>query len=188
MGRYRANVADRVTPNNDIIDSRDVIERIDELESELNSLECEACEGHGTVTIPQGREDDGDDEDNCSACGGDGTVDASNVTKEDADKVVAARSLTFLSEFQDELEELWLLRAFLEEMEQNAGEGVQHGVVAVRDSYFERYARQEAEDCGLIKDDATWPNNCIDWTEAARQLQQDYSCIDYDGVEYWVRS
>lgn len=88
----------------------------------------------------------------------------------------------------DEFEELWKLRDFLKEIEQNAGEDVQDGVCCVHDSYFEDYAQQEAEDCGLLNADASWPNNCIDWKEAARQLQQVYSCIDYDGSEYWVRN
>jgi hypothetical protein len=32
-----------------------------------------------------------------------------------------------------------------------------------------------------------WPRNCIDWKEAAEQLQQDYSCVEFDGTTYWYR-
>lgn len=63
-----------------------------------------------------------------------------------------------------------------------------YGTTLVLDSYFEDFARQEAEDLGLLKDDAQWPYTCIDWEQAASELQQDYSSIDFDGLTYWVRS
>ena len=63
----------------------------------------------------------------------------------------------------------------------------EHGEAVIRDSYFEEYAQQLAEDCGLINPAATWPNDCIDWERAARELQYDYTAIDFDGVIYWVR-
>lgn len=62
-----------------------------------------------------------------------------------------------------------------------------YGATLVRDSYFEDYARELAEDCGLIQRDAHWPNDCIDWERAARELQMDYTSVEFDGVEYWVR-
>jgi antirestriction protein len=34
----------------------------------------------------------------------------------------------------------------------------------------EAFAEQLAEDCGLIDDDASWPNTYIDWERAARDL------------------
>jgi|TARA_Y100000310_G_scaffold282497_1_gene303788 antirestriction protein len=39
----------------------------------------------------------------------------------------------------------------------------------------EEFAQQMAEDCGLINESATWPNNCIDWEYASRELMYDYS-------------
>ena len=44
-----------------------------------------------------------------------------------------------------------------------------------------------AEDIGALQHATGWPANCIDWDEAARQLQMDYSAIDFDGVIYWIR-
>lgn len=64
----------------------------------------------------------------------------------------------------------------------------EHGETLIRDSYFEDYARELAEDTGMIKGDESWPLNCIDWKEAAEQLQQDYTSVDFDGVDYWIRS
>lgn len=63
----------------------------------------------------------------------------------------------------------------------------EYGEVLIRDSYFQDYAEQLAEDIGAINADAAWPNNCIDWERAARELQYDYTAVDFDGVTYWVR-
>jgi hypothetical protein len=29
--------------------------------------------------------------------------------------------------------------------------------------------------------------SCIDWDQAARELQVDYFDVDFDGVTYWIR-
>lgn len=63
-----------------------------------------------------------------------------------------------------------------------------HGETLIRDSYFEDYARELAEDTGMIKGDESWPLNCIDWEEAADLLKEDYFSVDFDGVEYWIRN
>lgn len=60
-------------------------------------------------------------------------------------------------------------------------------VTLIRDSYFRAYAEELAEDIGAINRDATWPNNCIAWEKAARELQMDYSEVEFDGVTYWYR-
>lgn len=62
-----------------------------------------------------------------------------------------------------------------------------YGAQLIRDSYFKEYAQELADDTGAINAKATWPNNCIDWERAARELQYDYTSIDFDGVTYWVR-
>lgn len=58
----------------------------------------------------------------------------------------------------------------------------------IRESHFTEFAREYAEESGLIARNAAWPHNCIDWDEAARQLLMDYSAIDIDGVTYYFRS
>jgi hypothetical protein len=63
-----------------------------------------------------------------------------------------------------------------------------HGEALVRDSHFEAYARQLAEDIDALPPNRSWPLNCIDWEAAAEALQQDYFDVDFDGVTYWVRS
>ncbi len=63
----------------------------------------------------------------------------------------------------------------------------EYGETLIRDSYFQEYAQDLAEDIGAVNSDATWPNNCIDWKQAARELQMDYTAVDFDGVTYWIR-
>ena len=63
-----------------------------------------------------------------------------------------------------------------------------HGEVLIRYSYFKEYAMQLADDIGAINGDASWPNTCIDWDQAARELKMDYTTIDWGGVEYLIRS
>jgi hypothetical protein len=118
----------------DIIDSRDVIARIEELEEEeLNAS--------------------------------------------------ADKRLVFL---EDEADELAALRKLAAEAEGYAADW-HHGETLIRDSYFQEYAQQLADDIGAIDRNASWPTNCIDWDQAARKLQQDYTAVDFDGVTYWVR-
>ena len=63
----------------------------------------------------------------------------------------------------------------------------QYGEALIRDSYFETYAQELADDLGMTNRGAVWPYTCIDWKQAARELQMDYTAVDYDGVTYWVR-
>ena len=57
----------------------------------------------------------------------------------------------------------------------------------VRDSYFVKYAQELADDlCAARGALVRWPFTCIDWQEAADELQQDYYDVDFDGVTYWV--
>lgn len=150
MARDISNMAD-------VIDSRDVMERIEELNAERV---CSECEGTGEVPT---------------------TVDDEAVMAECADCKGTGLNPTF--DGDDELDTLEALA--------RQGEGYgdwKYGEVLVRDSYFEDYARQLAEDTGAIRSDATWPSNCIDWEQAARELQQDYTSVEFDGVTYWMRS
>lgn len=120
----------------DIIDSRNVIERIEELEAERDEFES------------------------------DEEKDAWNESEEGTE-----------------------LRILLDLAGQ--GEGCadwQYGETLIRDSYFTTYAQELAEDIGAIGKDLAWPGNCIDWEQAASELQQDYSAIDFDGTTFWIRS
>ena len=86
----------------------------------------------------------------------------------------------------DETAELTALTALAEEASGYAADW-RYGETLIRDSYFEDYAEQLAEDLDLIPKDARWPATCIDWEKAARELRMDYTAVDFDGVTYWVR-
>jgi hypothetical protein len=91
---------------------------------------------------------------------------------------------------EDEESELNALKAFHEE----ANADWEDGVALVRDSYFERYAQELAEDTGGLREavpnrmNYIWPFCHIDWKAAADSLQQDYSSADFDGETYWFLS
>lgn len=87
---------------------------------------------------------------------------------------------------EEEREELAGLIELAKEGE-DYSENWKYGAQLIRDSYFEQYAMEFAEDMGVVDRDMSWPNNCIDWERAARELQMDYTSIDFDGITYWVR-
>lgn len=63
----------------------------------------------------------------------------------------------------------------------------EYGETLIRDSYFEDYAQELAEEIGDIKKDVQWPYTCIDWAQAARELQVDYTSVEFDKITYWIR-
>ncbi|WP_429498799.1 hypothetical protein ACQUFY_05740 [Robbsia andropogonis] len=87
---------------------------------------------------------------------------------------------------QDERDELATLKALAEQAE---GYGDwEHGETLIRESYFETYAQELAEDIGAVQPDMKWPYTCIDWEQAASDLKVDYMEVDIDGVAYLMRA
>ena len=88
-------------------------------------------------------------------------------------------------------EELAMLEGILSELAGHGGdeefEGDWYPVQLIAESYFQEYAQDLAEDCGMVDTNARWPMNCIDWEQAARELQMDYSSIEICDVTYWYR-
>lgn len=134
--------------NQDVIDSRDVIARIEELQGERELLLDSLQDAESDEYAPARRELD-----------------------------------DWETEYGQELADL---EALAKEAEGYAADW-HYGEALIRDSYFTEYAQQFAEDIGAINRDAGWPNSCIDWDEAAAELQQDYTAVDFAGVTYWVR-
>jgi len=91
----------------------------------------------------------------------------------------------------EERQELATLMSLLDDLKGNGGDvdwrGDWYPLLLVRDSHFRDFAQQEAEDLGLIKSDSSWPDNCIDWEQAAQELQVDYTTCEFEGVTYWYR-
>ena len=84
-----------------------------------------------------------------------------------------------------EKDELANLRALTEEAEGYSEWAF--GVTLIREDCFEDYAREFAQDIGAISNDVDWPNTCIDWEWAARELRIDYTEVNFDGVGYLFR-
>lgn len=84
-------------------------------------------------------------------------------------------------------DELGVLIGLIEAIDNYSDDNATDGVQLIRDSCFEQYARELAEEIGAIDSDAKWPVRCIDWKQAAEELQTDYTAIDFDGVTYWIR-
>lgn len=135
-------MANTISNSDDVIDSRDVIARIEELREE--------------------REDYTHDDDG-------------NLTNADWE-----------ADFPDDAAELAALEALAEEAAGYAPDWT-YGETLIRDSYFEEYARELAEDLGMLDKGDRWPHTCIDWERAADELKQDYTAVDFDEVTYWVR-
>ncbi len=86
----------------------------------------------------------------------------------------------------DEREELEELEALAKEGEAYCDDW-HYGSTFIREDYFQRYAEEFAEDIGLVNRDATWPNNHIDWESAADDLRQDYTELKFGDETYLAR-
>lgn len=124
---------DTITNENNIIDSRDIIERLEELSS---------------------------------------------------------YDLSDLSE--DDLEELRTLKALADEAEPESQDWV-NGEALIRRSYWVQYVEDLIHDCYPMPKEmhsGQWPyrHMNIDYEDAARELESNYASINFDGVEYLIRS
>lgn len=155
-----------ISNNEDVLDSRAVIERLEDMQEELDALEQDIEDASEAAQVAQVNELKGD--------------------AEAAERELTAAEAS-LAHWEDcQREEYQQLKSLCAE-----GEGFSdwaHGETLIRDSYFEAYARELAYEFGAIDKAAKWPNNCIDWGRAARELQMDYSAIEFGDVTYWIRS
>lgn len=157
---------DALDNSEDVIDSRDVIARMEEL-------------------LPFKVEDTRIPESAVS----DPVVEEFATEEEAADYIAGLpedeRGSFAVVEYSDESEELAALKDFARQGE--TMEDWNYGLVLVRDSYFTEYAKEFATEVGDVKTDMTWPYNHIDWEAAAEELQTDYTDIEFSGVTYWAR-
>jgi len=166
--RRFTDMTDSIDNTQDIIDSRDVIARIEELEGELEALQ---------EAVTEAEEELAEYED-----------DMKWSEEHKAAKEALKDAKRELEEWKEseEAEELEKLKALAGE-----GEGSpdwNYGETLIRDSYFTEYAEQLAQDtCDMGKAE-DWPFRYIDWEAAAEELKQDYFSIDFDGVDYWIRA
>lgn len=59
----------------------------------------------------------------------------------------------------------------------------------IENDRFEDYARELAEDLGIIDGrDNAWPTNFIDWEAATNALRVDYTEVTFEGDTYLIRT
>ena len=120
----------------DVLDSRDIIERIETLESKLEAF-----------------------------------LEENDV---------------LLEENFPEWEELETLRALVAECSSLSADW-KYGETLIRYNYWEDYVQEMLEDCGEMPKNLPW-YICIDWESTAENIAQDYSIVEFDGVDYYIRS
>ncbi len=147
----------RVDNSCDVIDSRDVIERIAELQ-ELADAVSEAREAFNDLVDPDGPE------------------------IECAEAEIEAAQEAFDEDLQSELA---ALKSLAEEASGYAADW-EYGETLIRDSYFTDYAREMLEDCGDLPKNLPHYIE-IDWEATARNIRVDYTEVDFDGVTYLIR-
>ena len=86
----------------------------------------------------------------------------------------------------EEIEDVREQIAEIDNLEDQIGEWT-YGASLIADYAFEDYARELADEIGAVDTDAGWPTACIDWEQAARELQMDYYTVDIQGETFWVR-
>lgn len=204
-------MAQEITNFDDVIDSRQIIERMEELESELQDafdlvskerfLELE--EELEEALVDQHEEDGEMPKEaptleefiNLTA------ADPEHLWHHEAKELLALKAGTTFDDL-----EAYVLDAsqrpchfmYAEATEYLALKGLaddadgcgdwKYGATLIRETHFKDYAQQLAEDIGAVNKDQSWPNNCIDWDQAARELEMDYTSVAFDGVEYLIRS
>lgn len=150
-------MTDEITNSQDIIDIRDVIEVYESLTNEIDDVKNGESKQAETMSIGE-------------------WIDGLNVE---------AHPLC------DAIQQYQTMQALLEECRGRGGDHQYQGdwypATLIADDYFEDYAQELAEDCGDIPKESRWPLYCIDWEQAARALQMDYTSVDFDGSTYWIR-
>jgi uncharacterized protein (UPF0335 family) len=159
-----------ISSQEDVLDVRDIIERVEELRGERDDLKeylaeaIEALNGHDETCM-------------------------SDIAELKADVDTRQNDLAeWLA--SSEAAELAQLESLLDDMKGYGGdhewEGDWYPVTLIRDSYFEDAMRELVQDIGdLPKEIPSYL--AIDWEQTAKNLQQDYSSVEFDDVTYWYR-
>lgn len=170
MARYSSPDSLSDLSGQDIIDSRDIVSRFEELRDERESLESDVEEKEEAATDAADAVTDTGDED---------AAQDARTAAEDARKA--------LKEWDEEnAEELEALKAICEEGSGQCSDW-EHGETLIREDYFTEYAEE------LVKEIGDMPREIpsyieIDWEATADNLKADYSTIEIDGTTYYHRS
>ena len=159
-----------ITNSENTIDSRDIIDRIEYLENERDSLQKDIDTAQENLDDESADADDNDPE----------RVEQYKVEFAEAKETMA----DWQSEYGDEL------KALTELADDASGYSSdwQDGETLVNESYWLEYVEQLAEDIGAIDRNAAWPLNHIDWEAAADELMQDFTEVSFNGTAYYMRN
>jgi hypothetical protein len=153
----------------DIIDSRDIIERIEELEAEREDLadHVEECEAANEYHNSEGEAD----------------------APEERDLITARDDLTAWD--NENGDELKTLKALADQCD-HVSDWV-HGEQLIREDYFTKYIEDLIDDCYEMPKEmnsGNWPyrHMTMDYEAAAEEAKCDYEEVDFDGVTYFIRS
>ena len=62
-----------------------------------------------------------------------------------------------------------------------------YGEILIREDYFTEYCQELCEDTGDIPHNLPWYiEEHLDWEGVAKELQQNYMEVDFDGVSYFT--
>lgn len=150
-----------------ILDTRDLYKRQQELQSDLSDLEDELLDAKNYVEEAVDEGEDHSDDCDCDLC-------------EEVRRCEEALA-DWKDEYEEELKEL-------DSLELEIGSEFMHGTTLIDVDDFEEYAEELAEDIGAIDRNASWPAYHIDWEAAAKDLSQDYSVCTYEGIDYYYRA
>lgn len=146
----------------EVIDSRDIEERIDDLESDRDAYQEDVNEAQEAI-------DDADE-------------DADDLHTLEANLSAAQEALKAWEE--DNAEELMMLTAFRDEVEGYTD--WRHGETLIQEEYWTEYVRDMLADTGEIPRDL--PSYIvIDWDATADNIKADYSEAELDGQTYYFR-
>jgi antirestriction protein len=140
------------------LNTRDLAKRQSELQDELKGQELLLADLEEEVS-----EDDNADE----------LMESIQLAREDLEN--------WKVEYQDELDEL-------DRLESEIGGDWNYGETLIPEDDFVDYAMELADDIGVMDKHASWPFNHIDWEAAAKELEMDYTQVEFQGETYLVRA
>lgn len=175
----------------DVVDSRDVIARIGELQDEYDAL-AEALKD--IIDDPPELEDDEDEARETEVEYQESKQEAIDALREwlgldmPSHEIATAvkDGVDLLGKGEsDDADELKVLLALADECDGYAADWF-HGATLIRESYFTRYCEELCKDIGDLPKEI--PHYIeIDWEKTANNLRIDYTEVDWDGVTYLIR-
>lgn len=167
-----------ISKYDNIIDSRDVIARIVDLQDDLEV----ACDEH-KERLAEERADGIDIDD--ATPPRDEVIDDTDIDL-DCASFVRGKMATFAAAgVSGEAAELVELLDFRDSAEGYTPDW-RYGMSLINDGYFKKYAQKYAETENLVSED--WPNTCVDWEQAAEELKMDYTAIEFGDETFWVNA